>query len=251
MPKAKFQNGFTLVELLVVIAIVGILAALLLSALSAAKERAIRTKCLSNIKQFDLGLISYAYDNTDRLPKSYNPSFGLDRYTVLQMVPRYVTPDVLCDPGLRFSSNSFREQWDTAVTNGWPALPVGYQTTLQPTDWSWPLFNTANGWRYETNLNSTIVPQPVALGSLLLPAPNASRRVLLAGWVISEPPVREVQNNPDLRYTYDYSHQTAHLDTKGKFPTGDNLAMLDGSAKWRKFPDMVPRMWANSWTIWW
>ena len=68
------QQAFTLIELLVVTAIVGILAGLLLPAVSRAKSHALATACRGNLRQWGIATLLFAADNNGLLPQDGTPN---------------------------------------------------------------------------------------------------------------------------------------------------------------------------------
>lgn len=127
-PCHRKHPAFTLIELLVVIAIISILAGLLLPSLSRAKAKALRIKCISNLKQIGLGFRMWSDDNEGHFPWQVTPdpvatdggSKGLTEAWLhyLTIEKEVVTPRVLTCPSDR----------DREAAQNFSATPVGFQT---------------------------------------------------------------------------------------------------------------------------
>jgi prepilin-type N-terminal cleavage/methylation domain-containing protein len=255
MPGRRRPGAFTLIELLVVIAIIAILAAMLLPALSNAKNKARKTQCMNNLKQLTIAMLAYAYDNNDKFPDGSGAFWTWD-------LPRTASDGMLAAnrnfqkscycPG---TGPRFTDQDNVALWEGYGGYRViGYAITLPKTSSLAP-----------TNANATIQPQAIPYGPTMVGPWPSTERVLTADATLS----RNTEYDESKKYIggYHYTdidtgsfpkhHLSPHM--KGSVPDGGNLGMLDGHAEWRKFDKMHVRANGTLWpsgntscpTYWW
>jgi prepilin-type N-terminal cleavage/methylation domain-containing protein len=143
----RLKRAFTLIELLVVIAIIGIVAALILTPLSRAKDRARRAACLNNLRQINAGVRMYADDSHDSSP----PPGTAVRGSSLWMAYKGMMKDYV---GLRGASSA-RDALFACPADNWcytdfyPSSRISQGLHERPwSDYSSYAFNTGN---YLTN----------------------------------------------------------------------------------------------------
>ncbi len=231
--KLEMSSGFTLIEMLVCIAIIGILAALLLSAMAGSKESAERTQCRNNLRQIGIGMTAYATDNDEyvisaRRNKPDDPSEGSFVQICLDPQTAKSTKTV----GLEVSSSNHLSVWTCPDR---PGLPLYEKTTKEG---GYEVDQWIIGYQYFGGITNWVNPSfpdgipsrsPVRLAQSKPTWCLAADTVIKAGrWgaVSTYHPGPPFENMPP------------HGKTTLEAPPGGNELFVDGSTLWINFEQM-------------
>src|SRR5262245_45482749 len=242
--------GFTLIELLVVIAIIAILSAMLLPALSSAKERSRRAVCLSNVRQFILATHLYAGDNDQKLPRGETDNANQDdTHTPIlstatkSNILQYASPlRVLDCPNL---TRSFEREKDWRIHPDY-GIAIGYHYLGGHSHTPWqPTTGFTNTWISPQKTSDD--PSLVLVADLNVHSYSFQR--ILAPHTPRGPSVK------DENY-FDQHPEAFQQNPRSIGAQGGNVGLLDGSVGWKDVKRMrvfrTSQIWAEdgSWGLW-